>query len=222
MTTVLLVRHGRTPANERGVLAGWTPGVHLDEVGRAQAKTLGERLARVGVHGVVTSPLERCRETTEIITAGCDPQLPLNSDLDLAECRYGDWTGRALSDLAKDPLWPQVQSRPSAVTFPQGESLSAMQARAVGAIRRWNRRYGPDGVYVAVSHGDVIKGILADALGMHFDMFQRIVVGPCSVSVVSFTDHRPLILAMNDHGSDLAALVGRPRSGAAAVGGGAG
>jgi len=219
VTTVLLVRHGRTAANAAGVLAGWTPGIHLDEVGREQTKALAQRLAPVPVAGFVTSPLERCRETAEIISASHSEHARLNSDLDLAECRYGEWTGRPLAELRQDPLWASVEQWPSTVTFPNGESLAGMQARALDAVRRWNRRYR-DGIYVAVTHGDVIKAVLADALGMHFDMFQRIVVEPCSVSVIRYTGQRPLVLRTNDLGSDLASLGRHHADRDAAVGGG--
>lgn len=221
VTTVLLVRHGRTTANASGVLAGWTPGIHLDDFGRDQTKALAQRLAQVQIDGFVTSPLERCRETAEILAASHADHARLNSDLDLAECRYGDWTGAALADLRREPLWQAVEQCPSTVTFPNGESMAGMQARALGAVRRWNRRYGSEGLYVAVTHGDVIKAILADALGMHLDMFQRIVVEPCSVSVVQYTSRRPMVISMNDTGGQLGSL--RPAASeddAARLGGG--
>lgn len=220
MTTVLLVRHGRTTANAAGVLAGWTPGIHLDEIGREQTKALGQRLAGLPVDGFVTSPLERCRETAEILSADRGDQARLNSDLDLAECRYGEWTGRPLAELRTLPLWQSVEQVPSTVTFPNGESMAAMQARALHAVRRWNRRYGTDGLYVAVSHGDVIKAILADALGMHLDMFQRIAIEPCSVSVVQYGAHRPFVIRSNDIGGDLTGLRPVPEDEQARVGGG--
>jgi probable phosphomutase (TIGR03848 family) len=152
----------------------------------------------------------------------------------LSECDYGAWQGRSLKDLAKDKLWRTVQSQPSAVTFPDGESMRAMQDRAVAAVRRHDARVaaedpaGVDAVWVAVSHGDVIKSVLADALGTHLDLFQRIHVDPASVSVIRYTDSRPVVLAMNTHAGDLSWL-NPPRkrgrrapSGDAAVGGGAG
>jgi probable phosphomutase (TIGR03848 family) len=135
----------------------------------------------------------------------------------LGEARYGDWTGRPLKELAKEPLWRVVQAHPSAVTFPgeHGESMLGMQLRAVEAVREHDaavaRAHGDDAVWVAVSHGDVIKSVLADALGMHLDAFQRIVVDPCSVSVVRYTPLRPFALRVNDTGGDLAGLVAKPR-----------
>lgn len=220
--TVLLVRHGRTAANATGTLAGWTPGIGLDETGVAQAQALAARLAVVPVAAVVTSPLQRCRETTEALRAVAGPRgaarpEPLVDDR-LGEARYGDWTGRPLKELAKEPLWRVVQAHPSAVTFPgeQGESMLAMQLRAVEAVRQHDAAvataHGDDAVWVAVSHGDVIKSILADALGMHLDAFQRIVVDPCSVSVVRYTPLRPFALRVNDSGGDLAGLVPPPKT----------
>jgi probable phosphomutase (TIGR03848 family) len=219
--TVLLVRHGRTTANASGVLAGWTPGVGLDDAGLAQARTLAARIAPLPIAAVVTSPLQRCRETTSELVAVPGPKgtarpEPLVDDR-LGECRYGDWTGRPLKELAKEPLWRVVQAHPSAVIFPgpEGESMPDMQHRAVAAVREHDARigaaHGDDAIWAVVSHGDVIKALLADALGMHLDCFQRIVVDPCSVSVVRYTPLRPFALRLNDTGGDLSALVPPPR-----------
>jgi probable phosphomutase (TIGR03848 family) len=227
MTTVLLVRHGVTDANNSGVLAGWSPGVHLADKGREQAKALAARLASVPVAAVVSSPLERCVETAEALVA--DRDIAVETDDGLGECKYGDWTGQELKKLAKDPLWKVVQAHPSAATFPGGESLRDTQARAVDAIRRVNERLGPDATWIAVSHGDVIKAILADALGLHLDLFQRIQADPCSLSVVRYTTLRPFVVRMNDLGGsvdDLRPAAKRSRarkaSSDAVVGGGAG
>jgi probable phosphomutase (TIGR03848 family) len=221
--TVLLVRHGRTTANAGGVLAGWTPGVGLDETGRTQARDLGRRLGALPLAAVVSSPLQRCLETTAELLAVPGPDGTGRPEVlveqRLGECRYGDWTGRPLKELAKDPLWRVVQAHPSAVTFPgaEGESMPDMQHRAVAAVREHDAAvaaaHGDDAVWVAVSHGDVIKALLADALGMHLDAFQRIVVDPCSVSVVRYTPLRPFALRVNDTGGDLAGLAPRPRRG---------
>jgi probable phosphomutase (TIGR03848 family) len=231
VTTVLFLRHGRTSANATGVLAGWTPGVALDDVGRAQSQAVAERLAGVPLAAVVTSPLERCVETAQAVLAGRDGLRP-RIDERLGEARYGDWTGRRLTELAKDPLWKVVQQHPSAARFPGdgGESLAYTQARAVAAVRDINASVEPDALWLACSHGDVIKAILADALGMHLDQFQRIVVDPCSISVVQYTATRPFVLRMNDIGGDLSGLLppkrrGRRRKAAgsdAVVGGGSG
>jgi len=157
-------------------------------------------------------------------------QAPRHVDPRVGECRYGDWTGQSLKTLAKDPMWKVVQSHPSGAVFPgpEGESMAAMQARAVAAVRDWNATLGEDAVYAVVSHGDVIKAILADALGTHLDQFQRIMVDPCSVSVVTYTSTRPFLVRANDIGGDLSGLKRQPRrrrrraSGDAVVGGGSG
>jgi probable phosphomutase (TIGR03848 family) len=229
VTTVLLVRHGLT-ALTGPVLAGHTPGLHLDERGRAQADALAERLRPVPLTAVVSSPLERCVETAGAVAAGRDGLAPQLDDR-LVEVGYGDWTGRPLKELVKEPLWKVVQQHPSAAVFPGvgGEALANAQARAVAAVREWNARLGPDATWLACSHGDVIKAVLADALGLHLDQFQRIVVEPCSVSVVSYLPVRPFVIRMNDTGGDVSALLPPKRrrrsgqsSGDAAVGGGAG
>ncbi|HVW80238.1 MAG TPA: histidine phosphatase family protein [Mycobacteriales bacterium] len=220
------MRHGLTDANTGGTLAGWTPGVHLADKGRDQVAALSARLAKIPLTAIVSSPLERCQETAQALL-GDREGLTIETDDRLGECRYGDWQGQPLKTLAKDPLWKVVQAHPSAVTFPGGEALRDTQARAVDAVRHHNARLGPDATWVAVSHGDVIKAILADALGLHLDAFQRIVVDPASVSIVTYTDLRPFVVRTNDIGGDLAGLIPRPRkrrkrSSDAAVGGGAG
>ena len=229
MTTVILLRHGRTTANTGGVLAGWTPGVGLDETGLGQAQAVAARLAPVPLAAIVSSPLERCMTTAETVAAG--RELAVRTDDRLGEARYGDWTGRPIKELAKDPLWKVVQQHPSAAVFPgaEGEGLAQTQARAVAAVREWNAELGPEAVWLACSHGDVIKAVLADALGLHLDAFQRIVVDPASISVITYTDTRPFVVRMNDTGGDVAALIPpkkkrhrRTPSSDAVVGGGAG
>ncbi|RKS67941.1 putative phosphomutase (TIGR03848 family) [Motilibacter peucedani] len=204
MSTVVLVRHGRTTANASGVLAGWSEGVGLDDTGRAQAVATGARLAGVPLAAAVVSPLQRCQETADALLAG--REVPRRDDARLGECGYGDWTGKELKVLAKDPLWKVVQDHPSGMRFPGGESLLEVQTRAVTAVRETGAALPDDAVWLAVSHGDVIKAVLADALGMHLDAFQRIVVDPCSVSVVRYTSTRPFVLRMNDAGPDLSWL----------------
>lgn len=230
MTTLILVRHGRTKANADGVLAGWTPGVFLDEHGESQADAVAARLSVVNLAAVVASPLERTQQTADVVAAGQHGTVERHTDERLGECHYGDWTGRPLKELSKEPMWSVVQAHPSAAVFPgpEGESLAQMQHRAVGAVRDWNARLGEEAIYVAVSHGDVIKAIIADALGVHLDQFQRISVDPCSVSVIRYTKLRPFVLRTNDTGGDLSSLVPakgtkkRRRTSDAAVGGGSG
>ena len=203
MTLVLLVRHGLT-AGTGNVLTGRTPGIGLDDRGRDQAAALAARLAGVALDAIVSSPLQRCRETAGAVAAARDGhQVAVTEDARFAEVAYGDWTGKPIKRLAKEPLWRVVQAHPSAVRFPgqDGESLAGVQERAVAAIRDWNSRLGPKAAYLVCSHGDVIKSILADSLGMHLDMFQRIQVDPCSVSVIRYTPLRPFVIRMNDTGT---------------------
>ena len=214
MTTVLLIRHGRTSANTAGVLAGRSSGVELDDVGRTQVRALGERIAGVPLAALVSSPLRRCRQTSQALLGARGDGLDLTVEQGLTECGYGDWTGKSLRDLAKEDLWKTVQTQPSAVRFPGGESMTEMSSRAVTAVRSWNAKltaeHGPDVVWAAVSHGDVIKAILADALGMHLDAFQRILVDPASISIVRYTDTRPYVVTVNSTNADLGKLLQPP------------
>ncbi|WKU06067.1 histidine phosphatase family protein [Micromonospora sp. HUAS LYJ1] len=231
MATLLLLRHGRTTANAAGGLAGRQP-VELDDTGRAQADAVGQRLHGLPLAAVVTSPLIRCRQTLELAVPQATPVV----EDGLIECGYGAWEGQPLKKLAKEKLWPVVQQHPSAAVFPDGESMAQMSARAVAAVRAWDARitadHGPEAVWLACSHGDVIKAIVADALGVHLDLFQRIVVDPASVTAIRYTPLRPFLVRLNDTGGDLASLVPppakrrrratRPADSDAAVGGGAG
>ena len=235
MATVVLVRHGPTAASATSMYAGRSHGVIRDAEGAAQAQFTAARLGPVPLRAVISSPLERTVSTAESIVAAqsqAGRELVIQEDASFIECDYGTWTGRSLKELAKEPTWKQVQGHPSSVTFPTGESMLEMQLRAVQGIRSWNDILGPDSVYAVVSHGDVIKAILADALGMHLDHFQRISVDPCSVSVIDYTPLRPFVLRTNDTSGDLSGFAARfatktrrKRSAAssdAAVGGGAG
>lgn len=216
------------------MLAGRTPGVTLDETGLAQAAALATRLAGLRVQRIVSSPAERTLATAEAIASTLvGPRrrpADLITDDRLAECDYGDWTGRRISELTREPMWKTVQSHPSAAVFPGGEALAEVARRAVGAVRDHDRLVseaaGRHAVFVVVSHGDVIKAVLADALGLHLDGFQRIVVDPCSVSVVRYTELRPFVLVSNGTGDGLTGLSAptrRPRATSdAVVGGGAG
>lgn len=218
MPTLLLVRHGRSTANTAGILAGWTPGVELDDTGRAQAAALAGRLADIPLVQAVSSPLERCRQTLEPLLAARPELGPPTEDDRLGECHYGEWTGRPLAELAKEPLWRTVQDHAAGAAFPGGESLRELSHRTVDAVREWNRKiaaeHGEDAVWIACSHGDVIKAVVADALGLHLDHFQRISVEPCSVTAIRYTAQRPFVLRMGDTG-DLASLAPRPHPAAA-------
>ncbi len=216
MTTVILLRHGRSSANTAGVLAGRTPGVELDDIGHAQAAAVVTRLAPLPLAAIVSSPQQRCLQTVDGLAT--DRGLPVCIDPGLAEVDYGDWTGLEIKTLGKLQLWKVVQQHPSAAVFPGGEGLAAVQARAVAAVRRHDERlgaeHGPRALWVACTHGDVIKAVLADALGMHLDAFQRIVVEPGSISAVAYTETRPFVARVNDVGGDLTALLPpKPRRG---------
>ncbi|WP_433154321.1 histidine phosphatase family protein [Actinomadura nitritigenes] len=223
MTTLLLVRHGLT-AMTGPVLAGWTPGVRLDERGRAQAAAVAGRLAALPLAAVVSSPLDRCVETAESVAAPHSRDAggavgKVEIDERFGEVRYGDWTGRPLKELAEEPLWRVVQAHPSAARFPgeDGEAMADAQHRAVAAVRDWNERiaaaHGPDAVYAVCSHGDIIKAVVADALGLHLDQFQRIQADPASVTAIRYTELRPFVLRLNDTGGDVAGLLPKPDEG---------
>lgn len=224
MTLVYLVRHGRSSANTQGVLAGWTPDVHLDDVGRDQAQRVSDGLADVHLNLIVASPLDRTRETAETILDGQRRRVDIALDARVGECHYGDWTGQRLTTLSRKPLWKTVQNRPSHVRFPgpEGETLLGMQARALDAVADYNTRLPAHARYALVSHGDVIKSILADALGMPFDSFQRIAVDPGSVSVIDYGATRPTVLTMNDNAAALSVYQPSTAQAKGTVGGGAG
>jgi probable phosphomutase (TIGR03848 family) len=233
VTLVLLVRHGLT-ATTGSVLTGWTPGIPLDDRGREQARALAARLAPLPLDAIITSPLERCLQTADAIVAtGAGRPPAVQEDERVGECHYGDWTGQPLKRLAREPLWRVVQAHPGAARFPGpgGESIMDMQHRAVSAVREWNERLGPGAVYLICSHGDVIKSVIADSLGMHLDMLQRIQVDPCSLTAIRYTPLRPFLLRMNDTGGGVDNLrkpeprrsnAAARRETDAAVGGGAG
>ena len=199
VTTVLLVRHGLTAITGQ-VLSGWTPGISLDERGREQAQALAARLAPVPLDAIITSPLERCRETALAIAEGREGQAA-SADDRVGECQYGDWTGRPLAELAEEPLWRVVQAHPSAATFPGGRGVHAGHAAPRGGGGpRLERGLGADATYLICSHGDVIKAIVADSLGLHLDQCQRIHADPCSLTVIRYTPLRPFLIRMNDTG----------------------
>jgi probable phosphomutase (TIGR03848 family) len=215
MATVILARHGRTQANATGVLAGRTPGIRLDEVGTGQAREAGSRLDGLALAAAFTSPLDRCKETSALMLRGTGVRARVERGLN--ECDYGDWAGRRMKDLVKEDLWKVIQAHPAGVRFPGGESMAEMSARSVAAVRTCDAKvaaeHGDDAVWLAVAHGDVIKAILADALGMHLDAFQRIVVDPASLSVVRYTPRRSFVLATNTTSGSLAHLGKQAKAG---------
>jgi probable phosphomutase (TIGR03848 family) len=201
-TVVLFVRHGQTPTTGK-VLPGRAPGLHLGDKGRSQAEATAGRIAALKrVDAVYTSPLERARETAAPIARV--RKLRTKVDRNLLECDFGEWTGAELKDLMKKPEWRTVQRYPSGFRFPGGESFVDMAARIRGAAIRLCRLH-PGGVVVAVSHADPIKAAVADALGTHLDLFQRIVISPCSVTAIAYGDAGPAVLTVNETG-DLAGL----------------
>ena len=229
MAILVLVRHGRTAANAEGILAGWTPGVVLDDKGIEQAARVARRLSASALAAVVSSPLERCQQTAAAIVEGQSTRSRTNAaqdpllhtDEQLGECHYGSWTGRPLKELSREALWQDIQQHPSTVTFPphddfRAESMLGMQERAVRAITRWDARieaaHGPGAVWAAISHGDVIKALVAHALASPLDHFQRITIDPASVSIVRQAVERPFVLRVNDTGSDPVDLESLSRS----------
>ncbi|MGW1737280.1 histidine phosphatase family protein [Nocardia sp. NPDC001965] len=212
--TVILLRHGVSTSNTSGTLAGRSSGVELTDRGGEQARIVADRLTGLPISRIVTSPLLRCQRTVSPLAAelGLEPVV----DDRLAEVDYGEWTGRKIHDLLQEPLWQVVQRHASAAVFPGGEGLAQVQARAVSAIREHDRAlaelHDGDQLWVACTHGDVIKSVLADALGIHLDGFQRIMVEPASLSVVRYTRTAPFVTRMNDTGADLSGLAPAPKA----------
>ncbi|MEI6497829.1 MAG: MSMEG_4193 family putative phosphomutase [Actinomycetota bacterium] len=202
-TLVLLVRHGQTPTTGK-LLPGRAPGLHLAEAGIEQARRAAERIAALPrIDAIYSSPLERARETAAPIAAATGTKVTV--DKGLLECDFGDWTGAELRKLMKLPEWNTVQRAPSAFTFPNGESFTAMQTRMVSALDRLRSKH-PGGVIVCVSHADPIKAAVAHALGTHIDLFQRIVIGTCSISAIAYHGGAPVVLTVNSAGGTLADL----------------
>ena len=203
-TVVLFVRHGQTPTTGK-VLPGRAPGLHLADSGVRQAVKAGERIAALErVAAVYASPMERTRETAAPIAKAC--KLRVRTHKGLIEADFGKWTGQSLAKLLKLPEWKTVQSYPSGFRFPDGESFPEMQTRMTGAVAELVAAH-PGETIVAVSHADTIKAAVAHAAGTPLDLFQRIVVSPCSVSAVMYTPTGPIVLSVNSTGDDLSALV---------------
>jgi probable phosphoglycerate mutase len=202
-TVILMVRHGQTPTTGK-ILPGRAAGLHLAEAGVAQAHRVAERIAELPkIDAIYASPLERARETAAPIAKALKQRVKI--DKGLLECDFGDWTGAELSKLMKLPEWSTVQKAPSTFRFPHGESFTEMQTRMVSALDRIRAAH-PGGTVVCVSHADPIKAAVAHAMGTHIDLFQRIVIGTCSVSAVAYTGHGPIVLTVNSTGGSLADL----------------
>jgi probable phosphoglycerate mutase len=196
MAHILLIRHAVNDYVKSGRLAGWTPGVHLNEEGQAQAQALGQRLAEAPIQQLYASPLERTMETAEAIRAH-HPHLTIQQKPEIGEVRFGDWEGKLLAELYSRKMWRIVQDYPSRAEFPNGETLRDAQARAVTAVEGSAAAH-PGQTIAIVSHADIIKLVLAHFLGMHLDHFQRLVVHPASISTVSLSYGRPYVGNMND------------------------
>ena len=202
-TLILMVRHGQTPTTGTS-LPGRAPGLHLAETGQQQAEAVAARIAALDrVDAIYASPLERARETAAPI--GKARGLKVGIEKGLLECDFGDWTGSLLKDLMKLPEWQTVQKFPSGFRFPNGESFTDMQSRMVNTLDRL-RAVHPGGVVVVVSHADPIKAAVAQAMGTHLDLFQRIVISTCSVSAVAYGTTGPVVLTVNSTGGSLKEL----------------
>ena len=202
-TLVLLVRHGQTPTTGK-ILPGRAAGLHLAESGNSQAHRVAERIAQLPrVDAIYASPLERARETAAPIARALKQRVKI--DQGLLECDFGEWTGAELGKLMKKPEWSTVQKAPSTFRFPGGESFTEMQTRMVTALDRIRAAH-PGGTVVCVSHADPIKAAVAHAMGTHLDLFQRIVIGTCSVSAIAYSPHGPIVLTVNSTGGSLADL----------------
>ncbi len=196
MTQILLIRHATNDFVKSGRLAGWTPGVHLNDEGKAQAAALGKRLADMPIHRLYSSPLERTMETAQAIAAH-HPKLEIIENREVGEVQYGDWQGELVSVLGKRKMWHVIQEYPSRASFPNGETMRGVQERAVNAVELIAARH-PRETVVIVSHADLIKMVVAHFLGMHLDNFQRIVISPASISGLSLGYARPYVGTVND------------------------
>lgn len=207
MTHLLLIRHGRADA-KKNRLYGTTPGIHLSDEGREQATRVAARLSSVKLAAVYSSPFERCLETAEAVAAGRDVVVKTLSDL--GEVDYGEWTGRTFAALRRTVLWRQVHRLPSSVRFPGGESLQEVRDRGVRALEEIAAQHR-NGVVAVVTHGDVIRLVLAHYAGIHIDLFHRLVADPASVTAVALSDGPPRILRVNDTGILTDLVPPRPR-----------
>ncbi len=198
MTTIILVRHGENEWVKQHRLAGWLPDVHLNANGRLQAQSTAERLSHLDIAAIYSSPVERCMETAVYIAGS--HQLPIQQVGAVGEVRYGEWEGEKIEALAKKPSWKTVQHYPSRMRFPEGETLRAVQFRAIEALEKLSGQH-VDETIIIVSHADVIKLVVAHYLGTHIDLFQRIIISPASVSVLSLSASGAVhVVRVNDDG----------------------
>ena len=222
---LVLIRHAHSEANAAGILSGRLPNVHLSEKGLKQSEDLALRLGNFQVSNLRISPMERCFETiAPWINSILLPNYPKFSpiiDQELTEVDYGSWSGKKLVVLSKNRLWKTVQESPSRMYFPNGEGIAQMQSRAMKSVHQAISTKST-GSAVIVSHGDVIKSIVASALGMHLDEFQRIVIDPASVSILDYSIIKPRVLLLNDSRSVITELVAAPKRAKNLLGGGSG
>ena len=223
MTTVILLRHAHSVANEKGILAGRASGVSLSTKGKEQAELLISRLGNARFKDIRISPLERCLATLEPWLQSQDTSVrkKILFDPNVSEVDYGDWTGKKLLALSLRKEWRVVQNTPSEMKFPKGEGLLQMQQRAEKALRQSIKKTGT-GVSLIVSHGDVIKSLIATALDLHLDKFQKIVIDPASISVLDFNKGSFRLLHLNDLTTNFEYLSQKKRSSKTLVGGGSG
>jgi len=222
---LVLIRHAHSEANAAGILSGRLPNVHLSEKGSVQAENLAVRLGNFPVSNLRISPMERCFETispwmNSVVLAN-NPKFEPIIDPELTEVDYGTWSGKKLITLSKNKLWRTVQESPSRMYFPNGEGIAQMQARAMTSVHQAVSANGK-GTAVIVSHGDVIKSIVASALGMHLDEFQRIIIDPASISILDFSSTKPRTLLLNDSRSVVTELLVTPKRAKNLLGGGSG
>jgi probable phosphoglycerate mutase len=195
MTLLFLIRHGENDYTRTGKLAGWTPGVSLNEIGKKQSLALAEKLKSAPIVALYSSPLERARETAAPLAEA--KKLAVEIVDGLGEVRYGEWQGKSLKRLARTRLWRTVQGVPSAMQFPAGETFRSVQSRAVDAVEVLVKRHPKDTI-AAVSHGDVIKLIVAHYLGLPMDLFQRVMVSTASITVLRLGHGHPALVKLND------------------------
>lgn len=197
MTQILLIRHAVNDVMKAKKLAGWMPDVHINEEGRGQAQAVADRLRDLPISAIYSSPLDRTRETAEPLAQALGLEVQIREEI--GEVQYGDWTGKSLEELSKLDVWKVVQLYPSGMRFPGGETIREMQARIVNQLESIAADH-PRDIVAVFSHADVIKAALAHYLGVHLDLFQRIVVNPTSVSVLRLTPYGPQVLRINDDG----------------------
>lgn len=222
---LVLIRHAHSEANAAGVLSGRLPNVHLSQKGVEQSQNLSTRLGSFSLSELRISPMERCLETIQPWIQEYESKkkqiLKPHIDQNLTEVDYGTWSGRKLSTLSRNRLWKTVQTSPSRMYFPSGEGIANMQTRAMKSVHEIVSK-NQSGVAVIVSHGDVIKSILASALGMHLDEFQRIIIDPASISILEYSELKPRVVLLNDSRAIVTDLLTTPSRSRNLLGGGSG